>query len=401
MHVLYHHRTAGDRVEAVHIMGIVRALREMGHTVEISGPPGCHPERKRRKGGPRKGPKPKEGILRGKLKRLARTAPPLCFEVMETLYNVYALFDMVRRAWRRKPDMIYERTTSNSIAPTWLARRWNVPIVQEVNVTAEIGHLRPLVMRRLTLAVEQWMTRRATLLVTVSDTFKRMLVGAGFPSEKIFVCQNAVHPEDFDPNSVQVVERPKDVAPLDVVIGYVGAFVPYHRLDMLVDAARDLADDHTEARWLLVGDGVDRPKVDAAIAESGLENRFWMPGSVDHALVPSYLKAMDIAVLPSSEQFNSPMKLFEYMAMGLPVIVPDRPAIREVIEHRKNGLLFRAGDPGALTAALRELLEHDGLRRRIGRQARQDVLDKHTWVKVTESILARLGAPREIGASSE
>jgi hypothetical protein len=46
MHILYHHRTAGDRVEAVHILGIVRALRAMGHTVEISSPPGCDPERK-------------------------------------------------------------------------------------------------------------------------------------------------------------------------------------------------------------------------------------------------------------------------------------------------------------------------------------------------------------------
>jgi len=112
-------------------------------------------------------------------------------------------------------------------------------------------------------------------------------------------------------------------------------------------------------------------------------------------MVPAYVKTMDIAVLPSSERFNSPMKLFEYMAMGRAVVAPDRPAIREVIRHGENGVLFRADDPEALTEALRLVMDDADLRRRIGRQARADALAKHTWPGVVRRILAETARRRE------
>lgn len=396
MHVLYHHRTAGDRVEGVHIMGMAGALRQLGHTVEISGPPGCDPERKPAFAANA----PAEAGLRDRLKRFARGGPPVLFEVSELLYNAYSCWDIWRRGRRRRPDLIYERTTSNSVAPTCMARLWGIPIIQEVNVTVDIGHLRPVKLRRLSLAIERWMTRRATLFVTVSHMFKRMLGEAGFPEEKILVCQNAVHPEAFDPENAERVEWPGRARNGAVTLGYVGSFVPYQRVDMVVEAAKALAPSYPQARWLLLGDGADRPAVQRSIDEQGLGELFWMPGSVDHSLTPSYLKAMDVAVLPSSEQFNSPMKLFEYMAMGRAVVVPDRPAIREVIEHRRNGLVFRAGDGEAFTAALRELLDDGALRRRLGRQARQDVLERHTWSKVAQSVLSRLEQTQRQGKVS-
>jgi len=390
MHVLYHHRTAGDRVEAVHIMGIVRALRELGHTVEISGPPGCNPERKSERRDGSVPAKPAEGGLRARLKRFARKAPLVLFELAELVYNIYSFLDILRRGLRRKPDLIYERTTSNSIAPTLLARWRGIPIVQEVNVTVEIGRLRPLALRRLSRRIEKWMVRRATLFVTVSEQFKAMLVAGGFPAEGTMVCQNAVRPEEWDPASETAAERPPNVGEDTFIVGYVGAFVPYHKLDMLIDAAAALAPGHPDVRWLLVGDGVERPRIEALIEERGLRNKFWMPGAVRHELVPAYVKAMDAAVLPSSERFNSPMKLFEYLAMGRPAIVPDKPAIREVIKDGINGILFSPDDPKALTAAVERVLNDADLRRRLGAKARADVLARHTWRRSAKRILARV-----------
>jgi len=390
MHVLYHHRTAGDRVEAVHIMGVVRALRELGHTVEISGPPGCDPERKSARRGGRAGHKPVEGGIRARLKRFARKAPPVLFELAEIAYNAYAFLDILRRGLRRKPDLVYERTTSNSIAPTLLARWRGIPIVQEVNVTVEIGRLRPLALRGLSRRIEKWMVRRAALFVTVSEQFKDMLVKGGFPTERIVVCPNAVRPEEFDPAAVAAAERPPTVGEDAFVVGYVGAFVPYHRLDRLIEAAAEMAGEHPHVRWLLVGDGVERPRVEALIERLGLREKFWLPGAVRHELVPAYVKAMDAAALPSSERFNSPMKLFEYMAMGRPVVVPDKPAIREVIRDGINGILFRPDDPKALKTALERVLNDADLRRRLGERARADVLAHHTWRRAAERILARV-----------
>ena len=394
MHVLYHHRTAGDRVEAVHIMGIVRALRRMGHTVEISSPPGCDPERKAAKAATQAATAPVEGPARRRLKQFARTAPPVFFELAELACNPYSLFDMARRGMRRKPELILERTTSNSISPTLLARWWNIPIVQEVNVTADIGRLRPLVLGYLTRLIERWTVRRAALIVTVSEEFRRLLVGHGFPAEKIIVCQNAIDAADFDPAATPPAPRPQEMSNGAVVVGYVGAFVPWHRTEMLVEAARQLAPRYPQARWLLVGDGVERPKVEGLLAEHRLAQKFWLPGAVTHKLVPGYVSAMDVAVMPHSNPHGSPMKLFEYMAMGRAVVAPDVPAIREVIQDGANGLLFPIGDTAALVAALKRLMDDEALRLRLGRRARQDVLERHTWEQNARRVLEGIAGRR-------
>jgi len=387
MRILYHHRTAGDRVEAVHILGIVRALRAMGHTVEISSPPGCDPERKA--AGPARPDTaaPHEGALRGGLKGFARKAPLWVFEIAELGYNVYSLGDMLRRRFSAgRPELILERTTSNSFAPTWLAARWKVPIVQEVNVTTRIGRLRPLVLRGTTERIERWVARRATVIVTVSRAFERMLLDDGFSAGKMLVCQNAIDPAEFDPGAVQPAARPAGMEDA-FIAGYVGAFVPWHRVDLMVVSARELAPRYPQLRWLLVGDGVERPRIEKMLADSGLADRFWLPGAVKHALIPSYLMAMDAAVMPHSNRFGSPMKLFEYMAMGRPVVMPDVPPIAEVIADGVNGMLFRAENATALGAALVKLIEDEPFRRRLGARARQDALERHTWSANARRVL--------------
>jgi glycosyltransferase involved in cell wall biosynthesis len=395
MHILYHHRTAGDRVEAVHILGIVRALRAMGHTVEISGPPGCDPERKEAGPARREGRAPREGALRSGLKRFARKAPPWVFEAAELGYNVYSLFDMLRRRYStRRPEMILERATSNSLAPTWLAGRWNIPIVQEVNVTSRIGRLRPLVLRGTTERIERWVARRATLIVTVSRAFERMLLDDGFPADKMLVCQNAIDPAEFDPETVKPAARPAGMEQA-FIAGYVGAFVPWHRVDMMVESARELAPRYPRLRWLLVGDGVERPRVEKLLADFGLADKFWLPGAVKHSLIPSYVLAMDAAVMPHSNRFGSPMKLFEYMAMGRPVVMPDVAPIAEVVKDGVNGMLFRPEDAAALGDALAKLVEDEAFRRRLGARARQDALERHTWSanarRLLQAVAERVG----------
>lgn len=396
MHILYDHRTAGDRVEGVHIMGMVRAWRKLGHTVEISGPPGCHPERKRVEGGS------SDGRLRSGLKALARKAPPVAFEMGELVYNAYSAFDICRRARRRTPDLIYERATANSVAPTLLARRWHVPIVQEVNVTADLGRFRPLVLAELTRWLERWVASRATLIVTVSERFGKELVGLGFPRDRICVCQNAIDPEEFDPRGVRPVEPPSRREQYGVTVGYVGSFLPYHRLDLLVECADHLNVQGTRMMWLLLGDGVERSSIQGLSDRRGLRDQFWMPGRVEHADVPRYIKAMDIAVLPGCASFNSPVKLFEYMAMAKPVVAPRTPAVEEIIEHGENGLLFEPTEVSSFTQMIRRLVADADLRRRIGQAARRSVLRDHTWEQNAEKVLAHVEAMRgeeEIGVS--
>lgn len=385
LRIIYHHRTAGDGVEGVHIMGMVRAFRALGHTVSICSPPGCRPESRSGAGAPAAG-EGREGGLRARLKRFARRSPPVLFELAELGYNLYSLLGLGWQLRRGRPDLIYERATSNSFAPALVAGCLGIPIVQEVNVTSELGRFRPLVLSRLTKALERMVLRRASLVVTVSEDFKRRLGEAGLSEDHILACPNAIDPAEFSPDDVKPVRRP----PGAFVAGYVGSFLPYHHLETLIDVARQLRPEYPHLTWLLVGDGVERPRVEALLDEHGLRNRFWLAGKVPHEDVPSYVAAMDVALLPNSGTFNSPMKLFEYMSMGRAVIAPRVPAIEEVVRHGETGLLFEPGSADSLRGAVELLMRDDGLRLSLGRNARECVLAHHTWTINARRVLEAL-----------
>jgi len=394
VNVIYHHRTAGDRVERVHIMGIVAALRGMGHRVWIASPPGCDPELKGRGSSLPAVGVPASGTatgLRARLKDFARNAPPVLFEIAELLYNIYAMAAMLRISLNGRPDLIYERTTANSIAPTLLAKLLRIPIVQEVNVTADVGRLRPLILGRLTRALERWVFRHAALQITVSQHFRRLVVGAGLPgAREAIVSPNAVSTDLFRDDAPPPPDHAELRRPGRTLVGYVGAFVPYHGVEYLVALAARMRERRPDCRWLLVGDGVMRGPVEEDLDRRGLRDLFLMPGAVRHEEVPGYVSLMDVCVMPRSNPHGSPMKVFEYMAMGKPAVAPRLGPLEEVIRDGENGFLFEPDDLDDLEEKIDLLLADEGLRRRLGAQARRDVLARHTWEANARQFLQAL-----------
>jgi glycosyltransferase involved in cell wall biosynthesis len=117
-------------------------------------------------------------------------------------------------------------------------------------------------------------------------------------------------------------------------------------------------------------------------------------GFVPPRHVPTYLAAADVLVLPSTDQlpyaaYTSPLKLFEYMASGRPIIASDLPALREVLRHEENALLFKSGDADALASAATRLLSNTGLAKRLQENARADAAS-HSWDGRASRILDRL-----------
>jgi glycosyltransferase involved in cell wall biosynthesis len=93
---------------------------------------------------------------------------------------------------------------------------------------------------------------------------------------------------------------------------------------------------------------------------------------------------------PVARLFTSPLKLFDYMAAGVPIVASDLPALREVLRHEENALLARPGDPDAFAAAVRRLLADPVLAARLGRQARADV-DGYSWDARAHALLDFFG----------
>ena len=111
----------------------------------------------------------------------------------------------------------------------------------------------------------------------------------------------------------------------------------------------------------------------------GIEREVIFSGPVSRDVVPAYIDAMDICVLPDSNAFGSPIALFEFMAMGKPCVVPDLGPMRDVIDDNVTGIMFPHGDYAALGRTLSRLIEDSALRNQVGAQAKQIVFKRHTW----------------------
>ncbi|HEY4293678.1 glycosyltransferase family 4 protein [Luteibacter sp.] len=385
MRILYHHRTRGRHVEGVHIRGIVGALRELGHRVDVLSFPGADPEREEVETTVATG----NGGLAGIVTKL----PGIVFEVCELLYNLLT-FARMARAWRAAPpQLIYERYSLFLFATIWLARRRGIPLVLEINDSALVDRVRPLTMRGLARRIEGWCFRRATGLVFISTYFRDIAVEAYGDIAPSVVSPNAVDLPRFDPARFDR-ERLRAERGLAgrTVCGHIGVFAYWHGVDGFVEAIAHRLESVPDLALVFVGDGKTLPAVRELIAARGLSDRVLLPGRVPHDEVASWIACMDYAVLPNSNHYGSPMKLFEFMGMGVAVVAPDYAPVAEVIADGRTGWLFPRGDAAACVERVLELAQRADERRRVGDAARDYIASERQWRNNAEQLLSLVPA---------
>ena len=382
MNVLYHFRTRGTGAEAVHIAGIANAFEKLGHRVTFSSPTGIDP---RQSAG--SNPYRDSGGL-GFIARLSRHCPGFVFEWLEIGYNVAAWRRNRAILAREKCDLIYERHAFFLVSTALLARARRVALVVEVNELAGDARVRkqPWLMP-LAQLFDRIVFRQAKVIVVVSPHLKRRVEALGIPGGKVLVLPNAVNAEDYAQAASGTAMRERFGSPGDVNIGFIGWFVEWHRIDVLLTVFAKLAESRPGLRLVLVGEGALRSTLEARARELGIEARVTFAGAVPHHEIPQAIAAMDICVVPHSNEYRSPIKLFEYMGQGRVVVAPATEPISMVVRHDENGLLFAPGDPGSLEAMLARAADDPALRRNLGEQARRDVMERHTWQQNAETLL--------------
>jgi glycosyltransferase involved in cell wall biosynthesis len=382
MTILYHFRTQGTGAEGVHIAGVARAFEKLGHRVVFSSPTGVDPRRTA-------GANPfREKQKRTVLARLAAHAPGLVFELLEVAYNLAALLRNRALLTQEKCDLIYERHAFFLFSTALLASARRVPLVVEVNELAGDERVRATPwFGWLARWADRVTFRRARLIVVVSPHLQRRICALGVSAGKVLVLPNAVAAESLDAPADGSGIRRKHCAEDAVIFGFVGWFVPWHRLDRLIEQFAPLATENPRLRLMLVGDGPLREDLAALAVRLGLEEKVIFTGAVPHEQIAAHLAAMDAGIVPHSNAYRSPIKLFETMACGRAVLAPDTEPIALVIRHGENGLLFDPERPEDLRAQLARLAADPELCRRLGAQAREDVRARHTWQRNVEAVL--------------
>jgi len=256
----------------------------------------------------------------------------------------------------------------------------NIPVVFEVH---EIFHLNTINQKKKGDLKQQEMRvyKNADAVVCLSASLKQYLVdNMGVSEKSVFIIPDAVKRGWFDIK--------KNAGEF---ICYTGSLYNWKGVDTLISAMKYL---HGE-RLLIVGGGERLEGLRRLAAVEGVAERVSFAGAVPHSSIPEYLSMAKVLVLPNiaegPSEFSSPLKLFEYMASGVPIVASDIQSFKEILTHKRNALLFEPGSPEALASAIKEILRNRDLAEGIAKSAKRDAED-YTYEKRGERIIKAVKA---------
>jgi len=305
------------------------------------------------------------------------------FELWNNLVFTWGAYIAVRET---QPDFIYQRYSRFTWAGVVISLLTGLPLILEYNGSEVwIGkHWDNVRMLGLLKRFEEVNLAGANAIFVVSEAERKNLITLGIPEDKIHVNPNGVDVDCFCPDgSGKLIRRSLGIDDR-VVVGFVGTFGPWHGVLALAEAIAKMPAD-SNCHFLIIGDGTLKQDVESIIERAKCTHRVTFTGRIGHVRVPAYLDACDILVSPhvpmvdGSEFFGSPTKLFEYMAMGKGIVASRLGQIGQVIRHNENGLLIEPGDVSGIVAGVLRLARDAELRKRLGQQARKDVIDNYTW----------------------
>lgn len=367
MKILYHHRTRSKDGQYVHIEEMINALRAQGHEVIIAAPPSAETE--------------SFGSDAGPVALLKRYMPKAFYELMEFAYSLVAYRRLAKAIREHQPDCIYERYNLFLPSGIWAARKFKLPMLLEVNapILEERARYDGLALKRLGRWTQAYCWRKADIVLPVTQVLGDIVASYGVAPERIVVIPNGINPERFDgAPDVQTAKRALGLEEY-LVLGFTGFVRDWHGLDKVITL---IAQDPPESRrhLLVVGDGPVRAQLEQQARELGIEHRVKFTGIVGRDEVARYVAAFDIALQPAVVSYASPLKLFEYLALGKAIVGPDQPNIKEILRADDNAVLFDPSIPGGLAGAVKRLCDNVELRTRVAANARATIAEQQlTW----------------------
>ncbi|QDW64366.1 glycosyltransferase [Oerskovia sp. KBS0722] len=285
---------------------------------------------------------------------------------------------LVRSSADFAPDLLHTTTPgTNGDVTRAAARRLGIPWVYEVRGLPEetwvASHGTPEARevaerserRALLRAKETELATDADAVVTLSATMRDELVSRGVPAERISVVPNAVRSSLLSEHPAPAAARAALGLPeAAFVVGTVSSLVGYEGHDTILRAVALLRRRGVDATALVVGDGVSRPSLVRLADELGLGAHAILPGRVPHEQASLYMAALDVFLVPRRDdrvtRLVTPLKPVEAMAIGRPVVASDLPALAEVLDVPRGGLLVAPDDVDAWADTI-ESLHHDAV----------------------------------------
>ncbi|MEB0163397.1 glycosyltransferase family 4 protein [Glaciimonas sp. CA11.2] len=357
----------------VHIEEMIGALRALGHEVIIVAPLSAKMDA--------------FGADSGLMSWFKRHLPKFVYELMELAYSLVAYRQLAQAIRLHKPDCLYERYNLLLLSGIWIKRKYRLPMLLEINapIFEERAHYDGLSLKWLARWSQTYVWRGADYVLPVTGVLADIVASYGVDRSRILVIPNGINVDRFDQTMDPQVAKTALGLQDKMVLGFTGFVRDWHGLDkviaMLALGGEGAEDTLTSNRHLLVvGDGPARAQLEHQAAMLNISDRITFTGVVNRDQVARYVAAFDIALQPAVVAYASPLKLFEYLALGKAIVGPDQPNITEILTDGYNAVLFDPDHTDGLPVAIERLCADIGLRHEVGGNARRTIADQGlTW----------------------
>jgi glycosyltransferase involved in cell wall biosynthesis len=357
MKILYHHRIASKDGQFVHVEELTNAFIEQGHELKFVAPS--------------LNENSDFGHDGGFVTKLKKLLPRALYELLELSYSLWIFIKLVKAIKQFKPEFIYERYNLYQPAGIWASKLFKIPLILEVNA--------PLVYERKTYSglslvkfakwIENYTWKNATHTLPVTDVLADHLRKIGVKEENITVIHNGVNQQFID----EMLAKPINNEKKEIVIGFTGFIHPWHGMDKALEA---IATHKTlPLKLICVGNGDILPDLKVQAESLGITDKVEFAGLVTRDKVLNYVEQFDIALQPDVTAYASPLKMFEYMAVGSVIIAPECPNIREILSD-DTALFFEKGNQVSLIEQLVYAIENIELLEDKRKGVKKSVIDK-------------------------
>lgn len=302
-----------------------------------------------------------------------------------------ASYHRIKKALRRfRPDVVHTHSAKGGILGRAAAWSSKVPAIVHTVHGAPFHPYQGRGAKVLFRACECWAARRCHALISVADAMTELMVAAGVARREKFTTIYSGMEVELFLNSAEHRDRVRRELGYDrrhVVIGKVARLFHLKGHKYLIEAARKVVDKQPDARFLLVGDGLLRNRLQRRIDKTGLHNHFHLTGLAPPERIPELLAAMDIVVHASLREGLARV-LPQGLIAGKPVVSYDIDGAREVVVPRVTGYLLPPKSVGEMAEVLARLVVDAALRDRLGAEGRRRCVEPFRHQRTTAEIRA-------------
>jgi glycosyltransferase involved in cell wall biosynthesis len=313
--------------------------------------------------------------------------PVLRFISFQAVAFLWALCVAMRKD---HPDIFYVRIMWSFI-PMILGKLLSVPVMLEINDSphrayASIKNPFKGTVVHLIDRISFYLSDH--ILPVTQKIAENMHTLEEIPWEKLTVLPSGTNIDLFHPMDKRQYCRKLGFDESLTYIGFSGTFFRYQGIDTLIEATPSIIQKYPQVRFLILGDGPMKDTWQIMLTENDLEAYFIFPGFIPYEQVPSYCAVMDICVAPyhRSAGDSSPVKIFDYLACGKPVVATDVGETGGFFSDSGAVMIVPPEDPAALAQGLNLLLENETLRAEMGEKGRAFVAGKYSRAQIAEIV---------------